>query len=91
MPRLSDCCEAVMVQDSSGDKICTACGLITDNYPEEAKEDMPIDKAYEAVMLTCPHWKKNRRCVECPQGVNYHLTCDVIREADKTWRKANGK
>lgn len=34
----SNCCGAYMVKDSSGDVICTDCGLITDNYPKEKEE-----------------------------------------------------
>lgn len=34
------CCEGTpIVQDSSGDKICTGCGTIIDNYPREEKDD----------------------------------------------------
>lgn len=38
MSEKSECCDALIVQDSSGDKICTACGLILDNNPEEDKD-----------------------------------------------------
>lgn len=31
----SQCCNAPIDQDSTGDRICTACGLIIDNYLEQ--------------------------------------------------------
>lgn len=31
----SKCCDAHTVKDSTGDVICTACGLIMDNYPDK--------------------------------------------------------
>jgi hypothetical protein len=34
----SPCCNALTDKDSTGDRICTACGTIIDNYPED-KED----------------------------------------------------
>ena len=37
------CCEGTpIVQDSSGDRICTGCGTIIDNYLE--KEDVKDDQ-----------------------------------------------
>lgn len=34
----SDCCAAPTVKDSTGDVICTACGLIIDNYKKEDEQ-----------------------------------------------------
>ena len=36
----SDCCDAHTVQDPTGDVICTACGLIIDNYKKEETENV---------------------------------------------------
>lgn len=36
--QLSTCCNAPLLQDETGDKICVACGLIEDNYPPKEGE-----------------------------------------------------
>lgn len=35
MSEKSQCCDALIDKDATGDKICTVCGLIMDNYPKE--------------------------------------------------------
>jgi hypothetical protein len=31
----STCCNALLLKDETGDRVCTVCGLIEDNYPED--------------------------------------------------------
>ena len=43
----SQCCNAPVLRDSTGDVICTGCGLITDNTKKEDATDGRKGEAHE--------------------------------------------
>jgi hypothetical protein len=36
----SVCCNAHTIKDSTGDVVCTICGTIIDNYPEDKEDEI---------------------------------------------------